>query len=88
MTADRLDEATAHFEGALALCERAGFHPERAWTACDYATALLRRNGPGDAGRAAELLDGSIEIAEELGMGPLMERGKAKLDDARTGRSS
>ena len=72
--ADRLDEAVAHFEGALGLCDRAGFRPEHAWTACDYATALLRRDGPGDNEKAADLLDDSIKIAEELGMRPLMER--------------
>ncbi|MCH8206420.1 MAG: tetratricopeptide repeat protein, partial [Chloroflexi bacterium] len=85
MTDGRLDEAAAHFEGALELCTRAGFHPEHAWTACDYAETLLRRKGPGDDERAAALLDESLKIAEELGMRPLMERASRQREAAGIG---
>ena len=64
----------AHFEDALAFCSRAGYRPEYAWTACDYADALLGRNGPGDHERSAALQDEALAIARVLGMRPLTER--------------
>ena len=84
-TNGRLDEAAAHFEGALGLCTRAGFRPEHAWTACDYAETLLRRKGPGDDERAAALLDESLKIAEELGMRQLMQRASRQREAAGIG---
>ena len=69
-----LDKAAAHFEVALAFNRQAGYRPELAWTCCDYADLLRERNGPGDAEKAAALLDEGIAIARDLGMKPLMER--------------
>ena len=34
-----LDQASAHFEGALAFC-REDYRPELGWTCCDYADTL------------------------------------------------
>ena len=38
-TMDNLDQATVHFEDALAFCRKAGYRPELAWTCHDYAEA-------------------------------------------------
>jgi ATP/maltotriose-dependent transcriptional regulator MalT len=76
-TMGQLDQAIAHFEDALAFCHKAGYRPELAWTCCDYADALLQRNGPGEWARAISLLTESLGISRELGMRPLMERVQA-----------
>ena len=69
-----LDQATAHFEEALAFCRKAGYRPELAWTCCDYADTLKERDAEGDRAKAIALLDESLAISIELGMRPLMER--------------
>jgi tetratricopeptide (TPR) repeat protein len=73
-TCGRLDTALAHFEAGLAFCDRAGYRPERAWTASDCAEALLARSGEGDRERAVALQDAAIATARELGMRPLVAR--------------
>ncbi|MCI0846596.1 MAG: hypothetical protein J4N33_05690, partial [Chloroflexi bacterium] len=73
-TMDNLDRAMGHFEDSLALCRSVGYRPDLAWTCCDYADALLQRNGSGDRNKAMTLLDESLAISSELGMRPLMER--------------
>ena len=72
------DKAAGHFEDALAFCRKAGYRPELAWTCCDYADALLQRNGPGDHQKAMTLLDESLAICSELGMRPLLERALSR----------
>ncbi len=69
-----LDQASVHFEDALAFCRRAGYRPELAWSCCDYADALRERDGESDRAKAMSLLDESLAISSELGMRPLMER--------------
>ena len=69
-----LDQATAHFEEALAFCRKSGYRPELAWNCCDYADTLLQRNSEGDRAKAMSLLDESLAISSELGMRPLMKR--------------
>ena len=77
-----LDQATGHFEDALAFCRKAGYRPELAWSCCDYVDALLQRHSStgsertdgGDRAKAMSLLDESLTISSELGMRPLMER--------------
>ncbi len=69
-----LDQASGHFEDALAFCRQAGYRPELAWTCHDYADALLQRKERGDREKATSLLDESLAISTELGMRPLMER--------------
>jgi hypothetical protein len=73
-TCDRIDPAFGHFEDGLAFCERAGYRPEYAWTAADYADALLQRGGTADRTRAVALQTEALAIARELGMRPLVER--------------
>ena len=75
-----LDQSTGHFEDALAFCRKAGYHPELAWSLCDYADMLLESNGEGDHDKAVELLDESLSISTELGMRPLMERVLSRRD--------
>jgi len=76
-TAGRLEDALAHFESGLAFCERAGYRPEYAWTAYDYAEALLERAGPRDRERAVEMHVKALAVAQDLGMGPLIDRVRA-----------
>ena len=73
-TMGNLDQATGHFEDALAFCRKAGYRPELAWTCCDYADTLRERDGEGGRAKAVTLLDESLAISSELGMRPLMER--------------
>ena len=77
---DQLNKGAAHFEDSLTFCRKAGYRPELAWTCCDYADTLLRRNNPGDGERATSLLDESLAISTELGMRPLMERVQSRVD--------
>jgi hypothetical protein len=70
-TSSRAERAAAHFEDAIATNERIGALPWLAHTRHDYGRMLLRRDGPGDRGRAHELLTSAKELAEELGMDAL-----------------
>ena len=69
-----LEQATAHFEDALAFCRKAGYRPELAWTCCDYADMLRERDADGDRAKAIGRLDEALAVSSELGMRPLMER--------------
>jgi hypothetical protein len=80
VTCGRVDAALAHFEEGLAFCDRAGYRPEHAWTAGDYAEALLARGGPGDRDKAVALQDVALATARELEMRPLMERILARRE--------
>ncbi len=51
-----LEQATEHFEDALAFCRKAGYRPELAWTCCDYTDTLLQRAESGDREKAMPLL--------------------------------
>ena len=73
-TMGNLDQASAHFEDALAFCRPRGYRLELAWTCCDYADLLRERDAEGDRSSAMALLDESLAISSELGMRPLMER--------------
>ncbi len=70
----KLDAAQSHFEEALAFCAKAGYRPEFAWTACDFANALLERASPGDGERAARLRDEALAVARDLEMHMLQAR--------------
>jgi DNA-binding CsgD family transcriptional regulator len=72
-----LDRATAHFEDALGFCRNSGCRPELAWTCFDYARVVLRRDATGDRIKALALLEESLSISDDLGMGPLTERAVA-----------
>jgi tetratricopeptide (TPR) repeat protein len=73
--AGRLEEALAHFERALDFCTRAGYRPEQAWIAAEYADALARRDAPGDTERADTLRRRSRALARELGLPSRAPRG-------------
>ena len=51
----RIDDAAAHFEDALDFC-RDRFHGEQGHVSYEYAVLLFSRRGPGDRGRAIELM--------------------------------
>jgi tetratricopeptide (TPR) repeat protein len=74
LTFGRADAAVAHFADGLAFCDRAGYRPEYAWTACDYADTLLLRRGADDSGTALALQEEALAVARELDMRPLEER--------------
>jgi tetratricopeptide (TPR) repeat protein len=64
----RLDDAERHLLAAVELNERMGARPWAAHSQRDLAQVLSQRNHPGDAGRAAHLLDTALATARELGM--------------------
>ncbi len=74
VTLGRLDVAMDHFDDALVFCRRAGYRPEYAHAAYDFAVALRKRNGLGDHQKAAALQDEAFAISRELGMRALRER--------------
>jgi tetratricopeptide (TPR) repeat protein len=67
-TTGRFDEATRHFEDALAMNAKIKSPLWLAHTRHDYARMLLRRDAPGDRENALELLAQSRHSAEELGL--------------------
>ena len=69
-----LDQAMAHYESAMALCRKAGYKPELAWSCFDYAATLLERNDAGDRARAVAPLEEPISISSELLIRPLADR--------------
>ncbi len=79
-TMGNLVQAVDHFEASLVLCRKGGYRPELAWTCCDYADCLLQRSAPGDRVKARSLLEESLSISAEVGMRPLMERAKERLE--------
>jgi tetratricopeptide (TPR) repeat protein len=76
----RLDAAAAHFTDGLAFCARAGYRPQYAWTACDFAELLVRRAAEGDRAKAEALQGEALGIANDLGMRPLAERVLARRE--------
>jgi DNA-binding CsgD family transcriptional regulator len=79
-TAGNLDHAIAHFEAAERDCRAARHGPELAWICYDYAGALLDARRPGDADRAAALLDEGAKLADRHGLLPL----SAKIAERRS----
>jgi DNA-binding SARP family transcriptional activator len=76
-TLERWSNAAEHFEDALVMNERMGARPWLAHTRHDFARMLLRREGSGDAERAATLLSDAIAVYRELGMAPWIARAEA-----------
>lgn len=73
-TLGRLNEADAHLTEAIRLNEQMGARPWTAHSQHELALVLLRRDGPGDAARAAELLGRAVGTARMLGMTALEQR--------------
>ncbi|MGH2765851.1 MAG: ATP-binding protein, partial [Actinomycetota bacterium] len=75
--AGRWDMAEMHFEEAIARNGRMGALPAKARAQHDFARALLTRDGPGDRGRAVDLLGSALTTAEELEMADLATRARS-----------
>jgi tetratricopeptide (TPR) repeat protein len=91
VTSGRVEEAVGHFEDGLEFCKRAGYRPEYAWTASDYADMLLGRAASDDHAKALALQDEALEISRELDMRALAERvlGRGEADAySKTSRGS
>ena len=71
-----LDGAEAELAQALAFAERNGERGHEGWARLAGAEIAARR---GDHVRAASLIDEAQDIAEELAIGPLLERCRALL---------
>ena len=78
-TSGRPDEAAEHFDDALIFCRGAGYNPEYAWSAYEYARLLFqrsakdsRRSRSGDQDRTMPLLSEALAMASELQMTPLV----------------
>ncbi|MDQ4130265.1 MAG: maleylpyruvate isomerase N-terminal domain-containing protein [Actinomycetota bacterium] len=71
-TMARWEDATAHFEAALARNEALASPPLVARTRADYASMLARRGEPNDHERAAELRRQAATTARELGITRLL----------------
>ena len=86
----RLDQALEHFEAALDRCRGSGHQTCLARLGIVYPGTLLDRGDDGDRELARALLDESMAVAEELGMGPLQEqlmRTRDRIPAARQGAS-
>jgi hypothetical protein len=73
-TFGELDRALAHFEDGIAFCTRAGYRPELAWTACDYADALDIFGTADGRAKASELRETALALAADLSMRSLQDR--------------
>jgi len=73
----RWGEAELHFEDALAMSTKMGARPILAWTQCQYADMLVRRDERGDCEKALRLLAEALNTAQELGMKLLTEKALA-----------
>ena len=70
----RGDDAVRHFQESLERNTQMGARPWVAHTQHDLAVTLIKRDNPGDAERADELLDAALRTCEELGMPALQAK--------------
>jgi tetratricopeptide (TPR) repeat protein len=66
----RYEQATEHFERALAMNAQMGTRPWLAHTQHDYAAMLSARDDPGDRDRAGELIHEALASYRDLGIEP------------------
>ncbi len=78
-TLERWDDATRHFEDALAMNARMGARTWLAHTQEQYAAMLLARRQSGDRDKAAILFEEALATAREVGMRALEERVTAAI---------
>ncbi len=76
-TMSKPDEATWHFEAALALDARMGARPLLARAQCDYARMLLGSGSSAAHAKAGRLLEQAIATARKLGMASLVAKAEA-----------
>ena len=69
-TAGQIERAAEYFESALTFCRDAGYRPEQAWTALNYSELLAGSDGA----RSSALQNEAMEIGQQVGMKPLIER--------------
>jgi DNA-binding CsgD family transcriptional regulator len=81
----RPDDATRHFEDALAMNTRMRARPALARTQHACAAMLLERAAPGDRERARALLEQALVTARELDMSRLAEQAQELLAAAAAG---
>ena len=74
MTMSRTADAMRHFESAIEMSRAMGDRPFLAQARIGLAEALLARDAAGDRKRALELLGRVLEVGQELGMRPVVER--------------
>jgi uncharacterized protein HemY len=67
-TLTRWDDASRHFEQAIAMNTRMGAAPWVAHTQADYARMLCARDGPGDTQKVTELRREALVVYRRLGM--------------------
>lgn len=75
-TASRFEDADAHLGAAVDQARRLGARPSLARSQVALAALALRRDGPGDAARATNLLAEARLAAGELGMGELSREAR------------
>ena len=63
---ERWDEAWQHFDKAYELVAQAGIHWQEAYILRNRAEALLKRDEAGDKSRAAELLEKTMHLYQEM----------------------
>ena len=71
--------AAAHFDSAIAACQRTGARPWLAHTEAAYAAMLASRGRPEDRSRAFELATAARGAAIQMGMTALTERVESFL---------
>ncbi len=82
----RWDTAERRYSEALELHQHWGMRPAAARTLCAWAEMLMHRANPDESERARTLLDQSNEIAEDLGMAPLISRIDSLREELRTAK--
>ncbi|HVS49849.1 MAG TPA: AAA family ATPase [Candidatus Dormibacteraeota bacterium] len=85
-TLERWDDASQHFEDAMAFESRMGAPPFVVCTRVVYADMLVARGHDADLRRARRLVDAAIATSRELGMKPWEDRA-TKLASALAGRA-
>ena len=70
-TLERWDAGSDHFAMAVAVNERIGAHPWRAYAQLDFARMLLKSGGPHNRATAQQLARDASDTGRELGMGAL-----------------
>lgn len=75
------DRGVAHFDDAIALAERIGAQPAVAHSLVALSDALTLRGGDGDEQQAANLRRQARELAQRLGMTPLLRRLVTPADE-------
>jgi len=80
--ADRLDEAVDLVSAGHDMHVELGFHARSAESGHDLGLILLRRDGPGDRERGVNLLVEASDLAEQLGMKPVVDSARAALEQS------